>query len=200
MTDKHFTTAPLVMITTPYDPIKVVRPPRFRFDRYMLLRAVHQLGIFLLMTVLCIATYLLISHYFIKSVRVVGTSMVPTLQEGGQYLLDRWTFCNREPRRNDIIVIQDPGYHGLAVKRVVAVPGESIFFKDGNVYVNGNKLDEPYLLPHTLTFTYTSVNEQFITCGKDQYFVLGDNRTRSIDSRSYGPVSRKDVLGLIKLN
>lgn len=199
MADKHFN-APLGMLTTPYDPIKVVRPPRFRLDRYTLLRAIHQLGMLVLMTVLCIATYLLISNYFIKSVKVVGSSMSPTLQEGGQYLLDRFSLLSREPRRDEIVVIRDPGAPGaLAVKRVIALAGESIFFKDGFVYVNGKKLDEPFLLPRTMTFTYASANEQFITCGKDQYFVLGDNRTRSIDSRSYGPVSRKDVLGLIKL-
>ncbi|HZV33873.1 MAG TPA: signal peptidase I, partial [Verrucomicrobiae bacterium] len=168
MTEKQFT-APLGMVTTPYDAIKVARGPRFRLDRYTLLRAIHQLGVLVLMTVLCVATYLLISNYFIKSVKVVGTSMSPTLQEGGQYLLDRFSLLSREPRRNEIVVIRDPGTHGgLAVKRVIAVAGESVFFKDGSVYVNGKKLDEPYLLPRTMTFTYASANEQFITCGKDQ--------------------------------
>ncbi len=126
--------------------------------------------------------------------------MVPTLQEKNHYLLNRWAFHGREPQHNDIVVIRDPGDHGFSVKRVVAVAGESILFKDGKVFVNGKQLEEPYLLPGTYTFTYSKDHEQFITCGSGQYFVLGDNRPVSIDSRAYGPVSRKDVLGLVMLN
>ena len=96
-------------------------------------------------------------------------------------------------RMHYIVVIRDPGDHGLSVKRVIAVPGESVLFKDGKVFVNGKQLKEPYLSPDTLTFTYSQAKEQFITCGKDQYFVLGDNRLRSIDSRAYGAVSRDDL-------
>jgi signal peptidase I len=198
MAEKQIT-VPLVMVSTPYDSVQKMRRSRFPgFDRFALVRLGQQLGVVLMIALLCIASYALISRYFVKSVKVVGSSMVPTLQEGGQYLLDRWTLCTREPRRNDIVVLQDPGYHGLAVKRIVAVSGESIHFRDGAVYVNGKKLDEPYLEPHTRTFIYASAREQFITCGKDQYYVLGDNRERSIDSRTYGPVSRGDLLGLIK--
>jgi signal peptidase I len=124
--------------------------------------------------------------------------MVPTLKENNRYLLNVWALRNRDPVRNDIVVIRDPGDHGLSVKRIIAVGGESVLFKDGKVYVQGKQLKEPYLMPNVRTFTYSQAKEQFITCGKDQYFVLGDNRLVSIDSRSYGPVSRQDVLGLIE--
>jgi signal peptidase I len=80
----------------------------------------------------------------------------------------------------------------------VAVQGESILFKDGRVFVNGHLLDEPYLMGNIHTFTYSQAKEQFITLGVGQYFLLGDNRPQSIDSRSYGPVSREDILGLVK--
>jgi signal peptidase I len=130
---------------------------------------------------------------------VVGVSMVPTLQEGNEYLLNVWAFRNAVPERNQVVVIRDPADHGLSVKRIVAVSGESVHFKNGRVYVNGQELDEPYLLPNTHTFTYSQAREQFITCGRDQFFVLGDNRARSIDSRAYGPVSRQDILGLVRV-
>lgn len=169
------------------------------FNRYHAILLIQKLGILLLIGLLSIPVYFLISQYLIKSVKVVGTSMVPTLQPGASYLLEPWAFNDRNPQRNDIVVIRDPGDHGLSVKRIVAVSGESILFKNGSVYVNGKKLAEPYLPPHTLTFTYSQAKEQFITCGKDQFFVLGDNRLVSVDSRSYGPVSRKDILGLVKV-
>jgi signal peptidase I len=171
-----------------------------RMSSFHVIRRIQQAGLLLLIVLLSFGCYFAISRYLLQSVEVVGSSMVPTLHEKGRYLLNRWAFRNREPQRNDVVVIRDPGDHGFSVKRVVAVAGESIYFKNGKVYVNGNELEEPYLLPGTHTFTYSKVHEQFITCGRDQYFVLGDNRVVSIDSRSYGPVSREDILGLIMLN
>jgi signal peptidase I len=159
----------------------------------------RKLLVLALVALLSVGSYLAVSHYFLKSVQIVGVSMVPTLAENNHYLLNLWALHHREPQRNDIVVIRDPGDHGLSVKRIIAVPGESVLFKDGKVFVDGKQLSEPYLSPDTLTFTYSQAKEQFITCGKDQYFVLGDNRLRSIDSRAYGAVSREDVLGLVKV-
>jgi signal peptidase I len=126
--------------------------------------------------------------------------MLPTLQPGNHYILNRWAFHNAGPERGDVVVIRDPADHGFSVKRVIALGGESVHFVDGKVLINGEALKEPYLKPGTYTFTYSKAREQFITCGEDSYFVLGDNRSDSIDSRIYGAVSRKDVLGRVVLD
>ncbi|HEX3797738.1 MAG TPA: signal peptidase I [Verrucomicrobiae bacterium] len=191
---------PLVMESAPLEPVRPVRVSgsRLNVSTYTIIRFVQQVGLVCVMAMLSLGSYYLVSKYFVKSVEVVGVSMVPTLGEHNHYLLNLWAFRNRDPQREEIVVIRDPGDHGLSVKRIIATPGESILFKEGQVYVDGKKLDEKYLLPRTHTFTYSQAKEQFITCGKGQYFVLGDNRLRSIDSRSYGPVSREDILGLVK--
>jgi signal peptidase I len=193
---------PMVMVAVPIEPVRDVRVrgSRIGISTYSAIRFVQQVGLICVMAMLSLGSYYLVSKYFVKSVEVVGVSMVPTLAEHNHYLLNLWAFRNRDPQHNDIVVIRDPGDHGLSVKRIIATPGESVLFKDGQVYVDGRKLDEPYLSPRTHTFTYSQAKEQFITCGKGQFFVLGDNRLRSIDSRSYGPVSREDVLGLVKVH
>jgi signal peptidase I len=96
-----------------------------------------------------------------------------------------------------VVVLRDPSDNGLSVKRIIAAPGDSIFLKNGSVYVNGRKLSEAYLAPGTPTFTESKYRDQLILCGQDQYFLLGDNRQNSIDSRTYGPVPRGNILGPI---
>jgi signal peptidase I len=146
---------------------------------------------------LAAACYLLISHFLLQSVRVVGRSMVPTLYDSQSYLLNRWLYQVRSPKHSDIVVLRDPSDNGFSVKRIIATPGDSIYLKDGNVYLNGCKLSEPYLAPHTPTFTDSKYRDQLILCGKEQYFLLGDNRLNSVDSRAYGPVPRRNILGPI---
>jgi signal peptidase I len=151
----------------------------------------------LVAAILATASYFVITHFFLQSVRVVGRSMVPALYDSQPYLLNRWIYRVHPPRHSDIVVLRDPGDNGLSVKRVIATPGDSIYLKDGHVYVNGCKLNEPYLAPGTPTFTDSKYRGELILCGKDQFFVLGDNRLNSIDSRAYGPVPRRNILGPI---
>lgn len=150
---------------------------------------------FLSLAVLAGASYFVISQFLLQSVTVVGRSMVPTLYDSQHYLLNRWIYHVRKPQHSDIVVLRDPADNRFSVKRIVAIPGDSIFLKDGSVYLNGRKLDEPYLLPRTPTFTDSKYRDQLILCGKDQYFLLGDNRLNSVDSRAYGPVPRRNILG-----
>ena len=144
-----------------------------------------------------VLSYFLISHYFVQSVRVVGMSMIPTLQDSQFYLLNRWVLHFRTPHRSEIVVLRDPLDGGFAVKRIVAVAGDSVYLTNGEVYINGQKLDEPYLPTGTMTFTTSRFREQLFKCRSDQYFVLGDNRNNSLDSRTYGPIPRQNILGLI---
>ena len=146
---------------------------------------------------MAVISYLVISHFFLQSVKVVGRSMVPTLYDSQHYLLNRWVYYVRPPQHSDIVVLRDPSDNGYSVKRVIAAPGDSIYLKNGEVYVNGCKLKETYLCPGTPTYTDSRYHDQLILCGKDQFFVLGDNRTNSIDSRNYGLVPRQNILGPI---
>ena len=150
-----------------------------------------------LVATMAMASYLIISHYLLQTVKVVGRSMIPTLHDSQSYLLNRWIYHVHAPRHSDIVVLRDPSDNGFSIKRVIAAPGDSIYLKDGNVFVNGSKLKETYLAPGTHTFANSTYRDQLILCGADQFFVLGDNRSNSIDSRLYGPVPRKNILGPI---
>ena len=161
---------------------------------YRLLRQASQC---LVIAVLAAASYWLISRYFLQSVKVVGRSMVPTLSDSQCFLLNRWIYHVHAPQRNDIVVLRDPSDNGLSVKRIIAAPGDSICLKNGRVYLDGCALKEPYLSPGTPTYAEPHHQGHLIVCGKDQYFLLGDNRQNSIDSRTYGLVPRANLLGPI---
>ena len=160
-------------------------------------RTLHRLYQCLALAAIAAASYFFCSRFVLQSVQVAGQSMVPTLRDSERYLLNRWIYYVRPPQRADIVVIRDPAARRLSVKRIVAGPGDSLYLKDGSVCVNGHKLREPYLPPLTPTFPEGGLPEQWLRCGQDQYIVLGDNRQNSADSRSYGPVTRRDVLGRI---
>lgn len=137
---------------------------------------------------------LLISHFGVQSVQVVGDSMYPTLINSGHYWLDRYSYLVSEPRQDDIVAVRDPQDNSLLVKRIIAVPGQSVCLINGKVYVDGQLLNEPYLLPGTPTYAYDRNGNEFISFG-DKYFVMGDNRNISLDSRIFGAVPRQDILG-----
>lgn len=158
---------------------------------------IQQIWQFLVVAALAVASYFLISHYVLQSVEVSGASMIPTLHDSDRYLLNRLVYDFRAPHRGEIVVVKDPTDGAYCVKRVVGLPGESLYFKDGRLFVNGEELNEPYLRPGTMTFTPERVQQELVVCGKDRYYVLGDNRNCSFDSRFYGPISRENILGAV---
>lgn len=127
---------------------------------------------------------------------VNGTSMVPTLEDGDQLICDKISYRFHDPERFDIIIFpykyQKNTYF---IKRVIGLPGETVRIDyDGNIYINGEILDEKYGLEK---MTYPGIAEQEITLGDDEYFVLGDNRNVSEDSRypDVGLIKREDIIG-----
>src|SRR5882762_4353213 len=132
----------------------IPKPPSF-------LQQIYQ---FLSIGALALASYFVISHFVLQSVQVVGESMVPTLQDSEHYLLNRWIYVVRTPRRSDVVVIRDPLDNSYAVKRIIGAAGDLVFLRDGKVYVNGRMLVEPYHSRGTPTYAYSGLKEQLIKC------------------------------------
>jgi signal peptidase I len=159
-------------------------------------RLCHQLWPWACFVLCSILSYYIVSRFIVTTVIVQGRSMTPTLVDGDRYLLHRWQLLFRKPHRGDLVVIRDAQRKDFIVKRVVAVPGERLQFKDGSVWVNGRLLSEPYLSAGTHTFVSGGV-EPLVFLGANRYFVMGDNREISEDSRIYGAVSGDQILGYI---
>lgn len=136
----------------------------------------------------------LLVHLFLAQATIVfGQSMEPNLHPHQRLIVDKLSYRLHPPQRNDIVVIDLPNMDELLVKRVVALPGEVVEIRKGIVYVNGEPLPEPF--PHDMT----PYDMAPITLGPLSYLVLGDNRSNSNDSRSFGPVTLDQILGRVWL-
>ena len=142
-----------------------------------------------------LGTYLLIT-FVGQRTSVSGSSMEPTLSNNDQLILDKISYRFSEPKRFDIIVFpfqyKENTYY---VKRVIGLPGETVQIDlEGNIYINGERLEEDYG-KEKINFPGLAVEP--ITLGDDEYFVMGDNRNNSSDSRdpSVGNIRRSNIIG-----
>lgn len=126
-----------------------------------------------------------------NTVQVKGHSMEPAIKDGEKLTVDRNAFKNGVPQRADIVLFD--WEKGKKVSRVIGLPGETVTIQDGAVYVGGSKLDEPYLAPGTRT---ESATREF-PVPANAYFVLGDNRGQSLDSRAIGAIPRESITGKV---
>jgi len=134
--------------------------------------------------------YLLIRTFLFENYRVVGTSMNPTLENGEFLVVNKLDYRLHQPQRGDIIVFTDPvSPDRKLIKRVIGLPGETVEIKNGGVLIEQQFLDEPYLEDPGNSSRAASV------LAEGQYFVLGDNRNNSSDSRSWGTLPRERIVG-----
>lgn len=185
------------METTPDVPYPAIAFPKPARKKIPATTVVKVFFVWLLVAAFTYCAFEFSTRYIIQSVQVVGNSMYPTLKDSERYVLNRWAFRMRDPRPGDIVVLRDPTDNGYAIKRVVAKSGDSIYIKGGHLFVNGKELNEPYLKPGTPTYAGPESSEQWFICGENKYFVLGDNRNNSCDSRVYNAVPRENILGLV---
>ena len=133
----------------------------------------------------------LIRTFLVTPARVDGKSMEPTLKNNNLVLLNKLNYRLNEVERFDIVVLNYKGEK--LIKRIIGLPGEYIEYKDDNLYVNGNLIFENFEHKKTADFKLESIG--YLKIPGDKYFVVGDNRSNSVDSRMIGLVDRKDILG-----
>ena len=160
----------------------------------------EQRGVRLLREILEVAVITLLLFVVVRAVvqnyRVEGPSMVPTLQNHQYILVDKLTYFFGSPHRGAVIVFEYPKDTSEDfVKRIVGLPGDTVqVASNGQVSVNGVAINEPYV--NDLGNPYGATT---LTLGPNQYFVLGDNRGDSSDSRAWGPVPRNEIIGRAEL-
>ena len=137
----------------------------------------------------------LVSYSLFFNLSVVrGSSMAPGIQDGDRILVEPWSYLIGPIQRGDVIVLRYPLDPEIDyIKRVIGLPGDRITLTRGEVWVNGVRLDEPYVESVDASCSLSVVVEP------GNYYVLGDNRPRSSDSREFGPVPEKYVRGRVDL-
>ncbi len=148
-------------------------------------------------TIISIAIVAPIRFFIAQPFIVRGESMDPTFENGQYLIVDEVSYYNNLPERGDVIVFKYPkDERKYFIKRIIGLPGEKIKIIDGKVsvfsiaYPEGKVLDEPYI--QDLSFENTSAS-----LGTDEYFAMGDNRSNSLDSRIWGPLPKKNIIGRV---
>lgn len=133
--------------------------------------------------------FFIVYLFLVQPHRVKGESMAPNFSDGELLLTEKVSYRFSSPSRGDVVVFKAPGPRKVDfIKRIVALPGENVKIKDGSIFINGLSLPEPYEVQKT----QTDIN---LLLEPNQYFVLGDNRASSSDSRAFGPIEKRSIIG-----
>lgn len=146
---------------------------------------------------IAVAAVFLIRTFVAQPFLVSGSSMEPSFHNSNYLLVDELTYRFREPERGEVVVFKYPGNHkSYYIKRIIGLPGEKLVIIDSqvSVYGGGGKLSlkENYTVPGGTSGRFETTLDQ------NQYFVMGDNRNFSFDSRSWGPLKRSEIIGLAR--
>lgn len=154
---------------------------------------------FLKIFIIAVAIIIPVRWFLFQPFVVTGDSMRPNFADGNYLIIDELSYRFREPARGEVLVLRFPGDHSqFFIKRIVGLPGERIMIENGRVtiyndiYPKGLLLEEDYLPNNNLT--YGNIDRRL---SGDEYFVLGDNRLSSSDSRIWGPLKRADIVGRV---
>lgn len=141
------------------------------------------------------ASIFIIYKFIAQPFLVQGESMEPNFSDGNYLIVDEVTYRFQEPSRGEVIVFKNPtNEKEFYIKRIIGLPGETIGIRNGKVYINGALFEEPYL-PNGLELG----NLPEVTLSPGEYFVMGDNRRHSFDSRSWGALDGEKIVGAVRV-
>ncbi len=166
----------------------------------------EQLGAFFLDSIevitVALSVYLMVFIFLASPTQVHGASMQPNFHDGDCTMIDKISYRFHPPARGDVVVIHAPAAahcpYGTGCdffKRIIGLPGEKIQIINNTFYINDQQLTESYIPPENLTVAGDFLRDTPRVLGPDEYFVSGDNRLYSSDSRIWGPVKRSDIVG-----
>ena len=147
--------------------------------------------------VMAIAIFMTVYLFLMRPHQVSGRSMVPNFQDGEYLLTEKVSYRLHEPKRGDVVVFSAPPTRRQEyIKRIIGVPGDRIQVGEGRVSVNDKLLEEAYLPKEFTTETghFLQAGREY-TLGNEEYFVFGDNRGNSSDSRDFGSIKKSDIVG-----
>jgi len=147
------------------------------------------------------AIFAMIYLFVAQPHKVSGSSMVPNFHDGDYIMTDKVSYRFGQPKHQDVIVLKNPRDHSVDfIKRVIAIPGETVMIRGGKVFVNGTEIGEPYLPGGLVTQPESFLHEgETVLVAPNQFFVFGDNRNHSSDSREWGAVTREEIIGKVFL-
>jgi len=148
--------------------------------------------------------FLVVYLFFLQPHQVNGQSMVPNFQDGEHVLTDKVSYKMRDPERGEIVVFHAPpaahcpeGTGCDFIKRILGVPGDTIEVKNNAIWVNGSKLPEPYIPEDFVILPGSATKDKSVYLGPNEFFVSGDNRPYSSDSRAWGAITKNDIIGRV---
>ncbi len=144
-------------------------------------------------TIALFALVFTVARVAIGNYSILGQSMEPTYHEEQRLLVDKVTPQFFGLNRGDIVIVHSPVQDIELIKRLIGKPGDTIELRDNHVFVNGEALDEPYLPPDANSGPTRDASTW--TLGENEYFIMGDNRSFSQDSRVFGPVKTENIIG-----
>ena len=141
-----------------------------------------------------------IRTFLVQPFLVNGASMEPNFSSGDYLLIDEITYRFREPGRGEVIVFHYPGNESTYyIKRIIGLPGERLVFKDGKVTVVSKEHPDDFVLDENYLPKGLGTSGSEVSLKNNEYFVLGDNRSYSFDSRSWGSLKKSELVGLVRL-
>ncbi len=144
--------------------------------------------------VLAVGIFLIVYLLILRPHKIKGQSMHPNFPDAEYLLTEKITYYREDPKRGDVIVFKPPISEDEFIKRVIALPGETVMVLNGKVFVNDEELKEDYIKVDTDPSTFLSEGTKY-TVPAGNYFVMGDNRPHSSDSRAWGPITKKVITG-----
>ena len=152
---------------------------------------------FLETIVVALSVFVVVYLFIIQPHEVKGSSMEPSFQNNEYIITDKLSYRFGNPQRGDVVIFKAPINPDVDyIKRIIGLPGEKVKISQSKVYIDDKLLDEPYLEEITPLFPGGFVQEGItIDIPIDHYFVMGDNRPHSSDSREFGPIPRKSIVG-----